>query len=88
MSDIVIPSVKRPLYAEIGLTERESNTVYFEVTELMQTKKTNAEVLKAVAENPQWNTTMKVWAAYNLHREMMRAKLPAALKPYMDKLGF
>ena len=87
MSKIFVPSVPIPLYAEIGLTEKESNTVYFEVKELMQTKKTNAEVLKAVAENPQWNTTMKVWAAYNLHKEMMYAKMPL-VKPFMDKLGF
>jgi len=88
MSEIIIPSAKLPLYAEIGLTEKESNTVYFEVKELMHTCKTNAEALKAIAENPRWNSTMKTWAAYNLYKEMLRVRLPAPLKPFMDQLGF
>jgi hypothetical protein len=88
MADILTPHAKVPLYSEIGLTEKESNTVYFEVMEMMAAKKTNAEALKAIAENPRWNTTMKTWAAYNLYKEMIRVKLPWNLKPFMDKLGF
>ena len=88
MSEIIVPSAKLPLYAEIGLTKQESDLVYFEVMEMMHTNKTNGEALKLIAENPKWNTTMKTWAAYNLHKEMVRVRLPAPLKPFMDQLGF
>ena len=89
MDKVIYPRTTRlPLYAEIGLTEKESNTVCFAVMELMATNKTNADALKVIAENPQWNTTMKTWAAYNLYKEMLRVRLPASLKPFMDQLGF
>ena len=92
MTEIIIPSVEKdpnlPLYVAVGLTSKESDTVYFTVKELLTTGKTNAEILKIIAENPRWNSTMKVWGAYNLHREILKQKLPPGIKWMAERLDF
>ena len=87
---IIVPSDRLnthiPLYAAIGLTEAESNAVYFSVVEdIIPTKKTLAECLIAIAEKKGWSDKQRVWAAYHLKIEMLAQKgIPRIL---LDRLG-
>ena len=83
----VLPSDKSvPLYAAFGLTSKESDTVYFGVSEILASKKTVAEALIMIRDNPKWNASMKVWGAFNLNKELFRAKVPAGFKGLIDRI--
>ena len=75
-----------PLYKAIGLTEAESNAVYFAVSEdIIPTKKTVAECLKAIIDRKGWSDKQKVWAAFNLNIEMLARKgVPRILLKKID----
>lgn len=81
----IIPSdrvnTSLPLYAAFGLSEAESNAVFFSVTEdFIPTKKTVAECLIAIAERKGWSEKQKMWAAYNLRAELLVARgIPRSL---------
>lgn len=79
MSDIIVPSDRNntslPLFAAFGLTEAESNAVYFTITQdIIPVQKTTAGCLKAICERKGWSDKQKVWAAYHLKLEMLMAK--------------
>lgn len=90
MSDTIIPSDRinthLPLYTSLGLSEAESNAVYFSVTQdIIPTMKTTADCLLAICEKKGWSDRQKVWAAYNLKMEMLVAKgVPRVL---IEQLG-
>lgn len=90
MPEPLIPSdrinTNLPLYAAFGLSEAESNAVYFTVTQdIIPTKKTVAECLVAICERKGWTDRQKVWAAFNLKTELLVAKgVPRTL---IDMLG-
>jgi len=79
MLDPIVPSdrinTNLPLYASLGLSEAESNAVYFSVTQdIIPTKKTTGDCLLAICEKKGWTDKQKVWAAYNLKMELLVAK--------------
>lgn len=90
MSKIIVPSdgidQTLPLYAAIGLSETESNSVFFTVTEdIIPTKKTVAECLLAITEKKSWTDKEKVWAAFNLKQELLVSRgVPRSI---VDMLG-
>jgi hypothetical protein len=90
MTELIVPSdrinTNIPLYAAIGLTEAESNAVYFTITQdIIPTKKTVAECLVAIANHKGWNDKHRIWATYNLRTELLAQKgIPKFL---LDKLG-
>ena len=92
MSDIIIPQnpsdTSVPLYVAAGLSKKESDACYFEVKEVIDSGKNVAEALLHIMNQKQWPDRMKVWAAYNLHREIMRKKVPGPLKGILDQIGF
>lgn len=75
-----------PLYQALGLTRKQSDDVYFAVTEnIMPCHKTTALILKAIATQPTWTPEMKVYAAYNLKFEILvRAGVPRVLLDQID----
>lgn len=79
MSEIIVPfdrnNTHLPLYAAFGLTEAESNSVYFSLTEdIIPKEKTVAGSLAAICERKGWSEKQKIWAAYHLKIEMLVAK--------------
>ena len=69
-ANVIVPcqtkSTRIPLYSAIGLTENQSNRVYFEVKENMVPKcGTVAELLREIIDSQKLTPTEKVWAAYN-----------------------
>jgi len=90
VSDIIVPSDRDnthlPLFAAFGLTEAESNAVYFSVTQdMIPVEKTAAGCLLAISEKKGWSDKQKIWAAYNLKIDMLVAKgVPRVL---INKLG-
>lgn len=61
-----------PLYQALGLTRKESDDVYFAITQdLLPVMKTKAGVLSAIAAKDGWSIMQKVYAAYFLKRELL-----------------
>jgi hypothetical protein len=70
-NNVIIPAQTKdtriPLYAAVGLTEKESNAVYFEITEnILPNCSTYAEALRGITDHQKLTVVQKVWAAYNL----------------------
>ena len=77
-----------PLYAAVGITQKDSDDAYFQVTELLKKGDTVSEALLVIADMPAWTNRKKVYAAYMLHKEILREKTPKHLQWAIDKLGF
>lgn len=60
------------LYEAMGLTKKESDDVYFTITQdFIPTMRTKAGILIAIAGRKEWNEKQKVYAAYFLKRELL-----------------
>ena len=73
LATVIIPAQTKdtniPLYIGIGLSQKQSDSVYFEMVENILPKcETNAEALRAIIDHPKWGPVEKVWAAFNLDR--------------------
>jgi hypothetical protein len=85
-SDSIDTSI--PLYVSVGLTQKDSDDAYYQVNELLKKGDTSAQALMTIADNPAWSSRKKAYAAYMLHKEILRAKTPSHLRWAIDKLGF
>jgi hypothetical protein len=97
MSEIIIPSQERdwrkdtniPLYAAIGISEKESNALYFEYKENILPKcKTRADALRAIIDHPKWNIAEKIWVTYNMENIVRKDTVFSTAKKFIkEQLG-
>jgi len=77
-----------PLYAAVGISAKDGEDCYFHVTEILKKGDTVADALIYIADMPRWSSRKKAFAAYQLHKEILKEKTPAHLRWAIDKLGF
>ncbi len=97
MSDIIIPSQELdwrkdtsiPLHSAIGISQKESDSLYFEYKENILPKcKTRADALRAIIDHPKWNISEKVWVAYNMETLIRKDTVFSTAKKFIkEQLG-